>query len=59
MKYIKRIIIVAIILFAVEVTTLHMWTHPAFIMILAGVISVIWNKLFSKPIQRRYAPCPR
>jgi len=54
MKLIRNILITFLALYVLELTTLRMWSHPAFILLLAGVISLIYRQLFSKPIPRRY-----
>ena len=54
MKLLRNMFIVLIALYALELTTLHMWTHPAFMMPLAGTISVVYRYIKPTKIERRY-----
>jgi len=55
MKLVKGIFITLAVLFLFGLGTMHMWTHPAFILLLVGCISLTYRKVFNnKPITRRY-----
>jgi len=54
MKTLKYIAIAGAFFFLLGASTMHMWTHPAFLLVLIGCISLIYRKLFAVKPTRRY-----
>jgi lipoprotein signal peptidase len=53
MKLIKSIAIAFFLIYVLELTTLHIWSHPFFVLLLAGIVGGLYDKLFTKPVKRR------
>jgi hypothetical protein len=54
MRLFKNIAIVVCVFFLLGLGSMHMWSHPAFLMLIVGFISLGYRKLNRCTIKRRY-----
>lgn len=54
MKLIKTTLFIMAIFYLISVSTLHVWTHPFFVLIISGIIGIGYRLIHPTKIARRY-----